>query len=105
MYDIKTCIIFPVFTHNYCVCFQAYLGSADFGNGVDQVETMKRRHEAFEKVLDVQEEKVRLALPESLELCMQSLLHTTGTNNFHLLKMSLQGTCRKSTQYSLRGMI
>ncbi|XP_076441755.1 spectrin beta chain, non-erythrocytic 5-like [Babylonia areolata] len=37
---------------------EAALNSTDFGNTVDQVETLIRRHDAFEKVLDVQEEKL-----------------------------------------------
>ena len=40
------------------VCFQAYLSSTDFGTTEDQVEALIRKHEAFEKVLAVQEEKV-----------------------------------------------
>ena len=42
------------------LCQQAALSSTDFGDTVDQVEMLIRRHEAFEKVLDVQEEKVSL---------------------------------------------
>ena len=42
------------------LCQQAALSSTDFGDAVDQVEMLIRRHEAFEKVLDVQEEKVSL---------------------------------------------
>ena len=38
--------------------FQAYLSSTDFGTTEDQVEALTRKHEAFEKVLAVQEEKV-----------------------------------------------
>ncbi|KAL8620004.1 hypothetical protein ACOMHN_015286 [Nucella lapillus] len=37
---------------------EAVVNSSDFGNAVDQVETLIRRHDAFEKVLDVQEEKL-----------------------------------------------
>lgn len=40
-----------------CV-LKAYLNSSDLGNSVSQVETLIRKHEAFEKVLDAQEEKV-----------------------------------------------
>ena len=39
-------------------CFQAYLSSTDFGTTEDQVEALTRKHEAFERVLAVQEEKV-----------------------------------------------
>ncbi|KAK7105089.1 spectrin beta chain, non-erythrocytic 5-like isoform X3 [Littorina saxatilis] len=37
---------------------EASLSSSDYGDTVDQVESLIRRHEAFEKVLDVQEEKL-----------------------------------------------
>ncbi|PVD25646.1 hypothetical protein C0Q70_13305 [Pomacea canaliculata] len=37
---------------------EAYLNSSDLGNSVSQVETLIRKHEAFEKVLDAQEEKL-----------------------------------------------
>lgn len=37
---------------------EAYLGSSDFGVDVDQVEALMRKHEAFDKVLEVQEDKV-----------------------------------------------
>ncbi|KAH3854789.1 hypothetical protein DPMN_097338 [Dreissena polymorpha] len=44
---------------------QAYLSSTDFGTTEDQVEALIRKHEAFENVLAVQEEKVR----DSTEQC------------------------------------
>ncbi|KAJ8309236.1 hypothetical protein KUTeg_014110 [Tegillarca granosa] len=37
---------------------EAYLASPDFGTTVEQVEALIRKHEAFEKVLDVQEDKL-----------------------------------------------
>ncbi|KAK3092932.1 hypothetical protein FSP39_009051 [Pinctada imbricata] len=43
---------------------EAYLGSPDFGSTVDQAEALLRKHEAFEKVLDVQEDKLE-ALTDS----------------------------------------
>jgi hypothetical protein len=41
---------------------QAALKSPDFGDSVEQAESLIRRHAAFERVLDVQEEKVGLLL-------------------------------------------
>jgi len=40
------------------MCLQAYLASSDFGSAEDQVEALIRKHEAFDNVLAVQEEKV-----------------------------------------------
>lgn len=37
---------------------QAYLTSCEFGSTVDQVEALIRKHDAFDKVLEVQEDKV-----------------------------------------------
>ncbi|XP_071162084.1 spectrin beta chain-like isoform X8 [Mytilus edulis] len=37
---------------------EAYLTSAEYGDTVDQIDSQIRRHEAFEKVLDVQNEKL-----------------------------------------------
>ncbi|XP_059148013.1 spectrin beta chain, non-erythrocytic 2-like isoform X3 [Physella acuta] len=38
---------------------EVYLSSPDLGESVEQVETLSRKHEAFEKVLDVQKDKLK----------------------------------------------
>lgn len=41
--------------------------SAEYGDTVDQIDSQIRRHEAFEKVLDVQNEKVHELICRYLE--------------------------------------
>lgn len=42
-----------------CICYlQVQLKNSDLGTTVDDVETLIKRHEAFEKLLNSQEDKV-----------------------------------------------
>ncbi|XP_033735465.1 spectrin beta chain, non-erythrocytic 5-like isoform X2 [Pecten maximus] len=47
---------------------EAYLSSSDFGTDIDQVEMFIRRHEAFDKVLEVQEDKLEALKDHGTEL-------------------------------------
>ena len=50
------------------MCCQILLKNSDLGTTVDEVERLIKRHEAFEKLLSTQEDKVGLTLVLQLHL-------------------------------------
>ncbi|KAL5008187.1 hypothetical protein ScPMuIL_013768 [Solemya velum] len=70
---------------------EAYLASPDFGSTVDQVDNLKKKHEAFEKVLAVQEEKL-----EAIQQHGTQLVQSKNFDHGHVEKTLRDVTARRA---------
>ncbi|XP_078000869.1 spectrin beta chain, non-erythrocytic 5-like isoform X3 [Glandiceps talaboti] len=60
---------------------EVYLASSDFGNTVDQVEALQRKHEAFEKLLVTQDEKLAALEDTAYKLTVENHMQAPAIND------------------------
>ncbi|XP_052269284.1 spectrin beta chain, non-erythrocytic 1-like isoform X3 [Dreissena polymorpha] len=104
LYDLHIFLRDAQQLRNTCSSQEAYLSSTDFGTTEDQVEALIRKHEAFENVLAVQEEKLEKVKEHGSQLVAEK--HFEAPKVEHTLEaiVSRQGQVRELSSQRKRNL-